>query len=76
MKFLIDKGYEVVAPDLRGYNTSSAPYSISAYALDGPLTDDIAALVKFYGKDGRKPHLVSHDWGVSNYLSFLAFFSL
>eukprot|EP01122_Echinamoeba_exundans_P017414 TRINITY_DN9179_c0_g1_i1.p1 TRINITY_DN9179_c0_g1~~TRINITY_DN9179_c0_g1_i1.p1 ORF type:complete len:386 (-),score=44.00 TRINITY_DN9179_c0_g1_i1:187-1344(-) len=59
----IKKGYRVAAPDLRGYNTSSAPSAIQDYAIDSALTVDVERLVQHYAKAGEKPYLISHDWG-------------
>ena len=53
-------GFRVVAPDTRGYNLSSRPEGVQAYAVD-QLADDIRDLI---GKLGSKSaSLVGHDWG-------------
>ena len=41
---LAEAGYEVWAPNLRGYGESSKPPKVSDYAMD-PLLADIAALI-------------------------------
>lgn len=65
MLHFIEKGYQVITPDLRGYNTSSKPQEMEAYALSR-LTDDLAALARHYTKNtGSKAYVVGHDWGVS-----------
>jgi len=49
-----------VAPDMRGYNLSSKPSELSAYAVP-TLVEDIRALAASLTKD--KFTLVAHDWG-------------
>ena len=56
---LVDAGFRVVAPDLRGYNESSKPPRIDDYRLTLVATD-IAALIE---KLGAPCVLVGHDWG-------------
>ena len=53
-------GFRVVAPDTRGYNLSSRPKGITAYAGD-KLADDIAGLIRSLGCESAM--LVGHDWG-------------
>jgi pimeloyl-ACP methyl ester carboxylesterase len=55
-------GFRVVAPDMRGYNTSSRPEEVHAYDT-GPLTDDIRDLIHERGAESAM--LVGHDWGGS-----------
>ncbi|MFW5471343.1 alpha/beta fold hydrolase [Knoellia sp. CPCC 206435] len=57
---LADAGHHVVVPDLRGYNTSSAPQQVDAYRLD-VLAADVLALADAYGAD--RVDVVGHDWG-------------
>jgi pimeloyl-ACP methyl ester carboxylesterase len=52
--------YRCVAPNLRGYERSSAPAEVEAYRSKH-LVADIAALVDALG--GRVDALVAHDWG-------------
>jgi epoxide hydrolase 4 len=53
-------GLRCVAPNLRGYERSSAPAELSAYRAK-PLVADIAALI---GQQGAPIDLlVAHDWG-------------
>lgn len=59
---LVDAGYRVIAPNLRGYGKSSKPSSVSAYGVDA-LADDIAGLLDHYGYD--KAAIVGHDWGAA-----------
>ena len=53
-------GYRCVAPNLRGYERSSAPADVAAYRPKH-LVQDIAALVAIEG--GQLACLVAHDWG-------------
>ena len=57
---LVEAGYHVVVPDMRGYNTSDAPQEVSAYAID-ILAADVIALADAFGAD--RFHMVGHDWG-------------
>src|SRR5215467_12969208 len=57
---LAEAGYRVWAPDQRGYNLSSKPQDVSAYALDN-LAQDIVGLMTIAGQD--RVRLVGHDWG-------------
>lgn len=57
---LSEAGFEVLAPDLRGYNLSDKPAGVKAYALPR-LAEDVAALIRASGRG--KAHVVGHDWG-------------
>lgn len=57
---LVEAGFRVIAPDLRGYNTSERPAGVRAYRLDN-LVSDVAGLVRALGYSSV--HLVAHDWG-------------
>jgi pimeloyl-ACP methyl ester carboxylesterase len=59
---LAAKGYRVIAPDQRGYNLSSAPKAVAAYALDH-LSQDVIAILDHFGIE--KVFLVGHDWGAA-----------
>lgn len=61
--FLVANGYEVYAPNMRGYGRSSKPPLVSDYDI-GHLTDDVAALIDI-GAGGRDVTLVGHDWGAA-----------
>jgi pimeloyl-ACP methyl ester carboxylesterase len=52
--------YRCIAPNLRGYERSSAPEEVEAYRVKH-LVADIAALVDQLG--GPLAALVAHDWG-------------
>lgn len=60
LKPLAAAGFRVVAPDLRGYNLSSKPDGVAAYASD-QLVADISGLIRERGAESA--HLVGHDWG-------------
>src|SRR5215470_3078006 len=52
-----------VAPDMRGYNLSSKPAELSAYAVP-QLVEDVRALMAELSKDVAGSRvLVAHDWG-------------
>lgn len=59
-------GFRCVAPNLRGYERSSAPTDVSAYRTRH-LVQDIAALADAVTATGPTPGrlaaLVAHDWG-------------
>lgn len=57
---LIEAGYRVCAPDLRGYNKSTKPHNVEAYSKD-LIAEDVLQLVDSLGHD--KAHFVAHDWG-------------
>jgi pimeloyl-ACP methyl ester carboxylesterase len=58
---LVSLGYEVWAPNLRGYGHSSRPLGIEAYQLRH-LIADVAGLIDV-GAIGRPVMLIAHDWG-------------
>ena len=55
-------GYRCVAPNLRGYEHSSAPAEVSAYRAKH-LVQDIAALAALESPGRPLACLVAHDWG-------------
>ena len=57
-------GYRAVAPDQRGYSPGARPdpADLSNYAFD-KLVDDAIEIVAAAGYDGKRFHLVGHDWG-------------
>jgi pimeloyl-ACP methyl ester carboxylesterase len=58
--FLVETGYRVAAPDVRGYGGSDKPKAIEAYSIK-ELCADIAGLVTALGE--TQAILVGHDWG-------------
>ncbi|MEM7285802.1 MAG: alpha/beta fold hydrolase [Actinomycetota bacterium] len=59
---LAEAGYEVWAPNTRGYGDSDKPEAVSAYAMD-ELLADLAGLVD--AADREHLTLVGHDWGAA-----------
>ena len=57
---LVDAGYKVVAPDVRGYGGSDKPYPVEAYDMI-ELTADVVGLID--AMDAERAILVGHDWG-------------
>jgi pimeloyl-ACP methyl ester carboxylesterase len=53
-------GYHVIAPDQRGYGSSSAPKDVADYGIR-QLTDDLLGLVDKTGH--QQAVFVGHDWG-------------
>src|SRR5829696_83120 len=53
-------GYRVVAPDMRGYNTSAKPPGVGNYTID-KLVGDVRGLVRHLGEE--RATVVGHDWG-------------
>ncbi len=72
-------GYRCIAPNLRGYEKSSAPVDVGAYRAKF-LIQDMAALIAIETAEsgGQLACLVAHDWGgavawgVANQLPHLA----
>lgn len=57
---LVDNGYRVIAPDLRGYGNSPSPLEKEQYSVPILMNDVIAILDKLMID---KVHLIGHDWG-------------
>lgn len=55
-------GLRVVVPDQRGYNLSSKPRGVAAYALP-ELVSDVIAIADQLGQ--QKIFLAGHDWGAA-----------
>ena len=55
-------GYRCVAPNLRGFEKSSAPTDVAAYRVKH-LVQDIAALITIESPGQPLAALVAHDWG-------------
>ncbi len=56
------RGYRCIAPNLRGFEASSAPAELNAYRAKH-LVQDIAALVAHISPTQPLAALVAHDWG-------------
>lgn len=57
---LVAAGFQVAAPDQRGYNASAKPASVEAYRMT-ELVEDVAGLVR--GLGAERAAIVGHDWG-------------
>lgn len=57
---LVEAGYQVIAPDQRGFGESDAPQGVKHYRMAAIVSDAIAVLDAL---DISKAHLVAHDWG-------------
>lgn len=59
-------GYRCLAPNLRGYERSSAPADVSAYRAK-PLVQDLVALIAAETEGSPTPGqvaaIIAHDWG-------------
>ncbi len=55
-------GFRVIVPDQRGYNLSSKPPGVAAYALT-ELVSDVIFIADQLGQE--KVFLVGHDWGAA-----------
>ncbi len=53
---LVDAGFRVIAPDLRGYNDSPKPRDIDAYRISAVIEDVVELM-------DEPCILVGHDWG-------------
>jgi epoxide hydrolase 4 len=60
LPMLADLGYQVWAPNLRGYGRSDRPEGMAAYAIE-TLLADVAGLIDASGC--RETVLLAHDWG-------------
>ena len=57
---LLDAGYRVIAPDLRGFGESSKPAEVERYGvLD--LVGDVFGILD--SLEVQRAHVVGHDWG-------------
>lgn len=59
---LVEAGFKVIVPDLRGYGQSDKPAAADAYRLD-LLVGDVVAVIEAAGAE--RAHVVGHDWGAS-----------
>jgi pimeloyl-ACP methyl ester carboxylesterase len=59
---LVEAGFQVVVPDLRGYGRSDKPEAVEAYSLV-LLAGDVLAVLADLGI--TRAHLVGHDWGAA-----------
>ncbi len=59
---LVQAGYRVLAPDMRGYGASSAPREVEAYDVLA-LCGDMCGLLDALGEE--RAIFVGHDWGAN-----------
>jgi pimeloyl-ACP methyl ester carboxylesterase len=59
---LLDAGFKVIVPDLRGYGSSDKPPEVDAYGMQ-LLAADVLAVMGDAGV--AKTHVVGHDWGAA-----------
>jgi pimeloyl-ACP methyl ester carboxylesterase len=57
---LVEAGFRVVAPDMRGYNFSDKPHGVGAYRIE-LLARDVERLILACGE--QTAVVVGHDWG-------------
>ena len=57
---LVEAGYRVLVPDMRGFGKSDAPDEVEAYAIDR-TSADVLALLDHAGV--REGIVIGHDWG-------------
>jgi pimeloyl-ACP methyl ester carboxylesterase len=57
---LVDAGYRVIAPDLRGFGASDRPEGVAAYAMP-TLVADVLGIIDTL--DVERADVVGHDWG-------------
>ena len=57
---LVEAGFRVVAPDMRGYNLSDKPLGVRAYRVE-LLARDVERLIVACGEGTA--HMVGHNWG-------------
>jgi pimeloyl-ACP methyl ester carboxylesterase len=59
---LVEAGFQVIVPDLRGYGGSDQPKEVEAYGIPY-LVGDVLGLLDHLGV--ARPHVVGHDWGAA-----------
>jgi pimeloyl-ACP methyl ester carboxylesterase len=57
---LVESGFKVIVPDMRGYGRSDKPPEVEAYTMD-LLVGDVLAVMDAAGV--QRAHVVGHDWG-------------
>jgi pimeloyl-ACP methyl ester carboxylesterase len=62
LEYFSNKGFHVVAPDMRGFNDSDKPYAKASYDMKY-LMSDVLELIHHCGYG--KAIIVGHDWGGS-----------
>ena len=59
---LVEAGFRVIAPDLRGYGRSDKPEGVENYRMR-LLVQDVDAIMSEL--DVERAHIVGHDWGAA-----------
>jgi pimeloyl-ACP methyl ester carboxylesterase len=59
---LVDAGFRVIVPDMRGFGDSDAPENVDAYALPNVVGDVLGLLDHL---EIPRAHVVGHDWGAA-----------
>src|SRR5437588_11721193 len=59
---LVEAGFRVIVPDMRGYGRSDKPQAVEAYAMQA-LGGDVLAVMQDAGVE--QAHVVGHDWGAA-----------
>ena len=67
---LVDAGFRVITPDLRGYARSDKPEGVDAYGIPF-LAGDVIGVLDDLGVE--RAHVVGHDWGAALAWSLAAF---
>jgi pimeloyl-ACP methyl ester carboxylesterase len=62
LSVLVQAGYRVVVPDMRGYGGSSVPHEVHAYTITH-LVGDMVGLVDALGE--TRACIIGHDWGAN-----------
>ena len=69
-KALVAAGYQVIAPDLRGFGASDKPEGVDAYNILS-LAGDVLGVLDHLGLE--RAHVVGHDWGAALAWAIAAF---
>lgn len=69
---LVEQGFRVIAPDLRGYGRSAAPEDVDAYSVIN-VTEDLRSLMDEL--EIEDAHVVGHDWGAATAWAFASFYA-
>lgn len=67
---LVDAGFRVIRPDLRGFGASDRPDGVDSYSLLFLVADALAVLDEL---GIERAHVVGHDWGSALAWSLAAF---
>ena len=59
---LVEAGYRVIVPDLRGFGASDRPADVDAYRLEASVADVLAILDQ---RGIERADVVGHDWGAA-----------